>query len=288
MAQSNHLRIHWLFVGVEVILFAVAVVTAYLSEQNEWTWFFWISAPATLMFAITRIASAIPEARRLLVHEEQAAKLATSMIKAGVVDWFDMLQTDEQQRRNAATQQAIGQAQNLWLCANSGASYLDPSIYRHWAFVKERLAKGAEFRVVILDPRSREKAFRNKLSVGGEQFDSKVNVASLIKLYNEYPGIDIRFVKNGMHSTVFGTDTCLFMDPYHVGLVDGRIENRTFCVQIKPTESAGANARLYQIFRSHFTTLWQSGVSIEDWGTEAEESGAQLPTVRRRYEPNQP
>jgi hypothetical protein len=176
----------------------------------------------------------------------------------------------------------------MWLCANSGASYLEPSVYRHWPAVEKRLKEGVEFRVVLLDPFSAEKGFRNKINVDGERFDSKMNLAGLIKLYNMYPTLDVRMVRYGMHVTVFATPTTLFVDPYHVGVIDGRIENRSMCMQIRPTAPSDG-VGLYRLFKSHFDTLWRVGQSLEEWIDDAK--GKQmlmndLPDLKARQYPN--
>ena len=202
--------------------------------------------------------------KELMVREDLAGRIASTALPQGMSNYYDMQIKSDQDRRNAATQADIAAASSMWLCANSGASYLDPAIYRHWSAVEKRLKDGAEFRVVLLDPFSAEKGFRNKLNVGGEQFDSKMNVPSLIKLYNTFPSLDVRFVRYGMHATVFATENALMVDPYHVGVVDNRIENRSYCLRIvhsTPHEGVG----LYRLFKSHLDTLWRAGLSFEEW-----------------------
>jgi hypothetical protein len=170
----------------------------------------------------------------------------------------------------------------MWLCANSGASYLDPQIYRHWAFVEKQLDAGVEFRVVLLDPCSEEKDLRNRINVGGESFDSKVNIANLIKLHNKHSSLEIRFTRYGMHATVFATDQCLFFDPYHVGAVGDRIENRSFTLFIKPS-APQEGIGMYKLFKSHFNTLWSNSHSFSDWIDKNSDSlPAGLPQLQKR------
>ncbi len=91
-----------------------------------------------------------------------------------------------------------------------------------------------------------------------------MNVPGLIKLYNTYPTLDVRFVRYGMHATVFTTATTMFIDPYHVGVIDNRIENRSICLQVEPATPA-EGVGLYRLFKSHLDTLWRSGTSFEEW-----------------------
>lgn len=268
MAHSNRRFLHLTLVALELFLFVIAVGAAYLSENNKWSMFFSVSALSFVIYAAIKVVDARPVLKELFVREDLAARMASAAIPQGLVNYFDMQKSDDQELRNRTTQAEVATATSMWLCANSGASYLDPGIYRHWSAVEKRLKEGVEFRVVLLDPFSAEKGFRNKLNVDGEQFDSKMNVPGLIKLYNSYPTLDVRFVRYGMHATVFATPTTMFIDPYHVGVIDNRIENRGICLQVKPS-SPEEGVGLYRLFKSHLDTLWRSGASFEEWIEES-------------------
>lgn len=283
MAHSNRLLTHWILVLIEIVLFAAAFVAAYLGQVENWAWYTAITGIAFLLYVIVKVWAALPQSSNLFARDDMASKIALSALPYGVTHYFNMQCASDQALRNEITQRAIEEAKSLWLCANSGASYLDPSIYRHWAFVEKQLKAGVEFRVVILDPHSAEKAFRNQLNVNGEQFDSKVNVANLIKLHNTYSSLEIRFVRYGMHATVFATESCLFFDPYHVGLINERIDNRSFCLKIQPI-SPKDGVGLYRLFKSHFDTLWRAGKSIDKWVSESRESlPSDLPSITQRH-----
>lgn len=283
MAHSNRRTLRYILLAFELVIFVIAVATAYFSENNSWPAFFGLSGLALLLYAVVKLFEMRPALQELLVREDLAAKLAASAIPQGLVDYFDMQKSADQARRNGTTQAEISTATSMWLCANSGASYLDPGIYRHWPAVERQLKKDAEFRVVLLDPFSAEKGFRNKLNVDGEQFDSKINLAGLIKLYNAYPTLDVRFVRYGMHATVFATSTTMFIDPYHVGVINNRIENRSICLQVRPNDSHEGG--LYRLFKSHLDTLWRSGTSFEEWievSMKEQMLPENLPQLKRR------
>jgi hypothetical protein len=273
MSHSNHLKVHWWIVGAEIFLFIVAIVAAYLSKVGEWKGFFALSLVATVVFAIVKLFEAMPAAKELITREDFASRIAASAGTYGVRDYFNMQDPREQARRNEVVQDEIRIANQLWLCANSGASFLDPAIYRHWQAIEKRLNGGAEFRVVLLDPFSGEKSFRNQLNVSGESLDSKINIANLIKLHNSYPGLEIRFSQYGMHATVFATERCLFFDPYHVGTIGDRIENRSFALRVEPTE-VSEGVGLHRLFKSHFDSLWRSSISFDSWISQVQ---AKLP-----------
>jgi hypothetical protein len=284
MAHSNRALIHLTLVTFELALVIIAVWTAYLSQNNKWPMFFTLSAVSVGIFAVLKVVEARPALKEFFVLEDLAAKIASAAMPQGLVDYFDMQKPTDQDRRNRTTQAAVASATSMWLCANSGASYLDPGIYRHWPAVEKRLKEGVEFRVVLLDPFSAEKGFRNKLNIDGEQFDSKMNVPGLIKLYNTYPTLDVRFVRYGMHATVFATATTMFIDPYHVGVIDNRIENRSICLQVQPSKP-GEGVGLFRLFKSHLDTLWRSGASLEEWLEESKKKemlSENLPTLKAR------
>lgn len=284
MAHSNRAFIHRTLVAFELVLVVIAVWTAYLSQNNKWPMFFALSALSVGIFAVLKVVEARPALKEFFVREDLAAKIASAAMPQGLIDYFDMQKSIDQERRNRTTQDAVASATSMWLCANSGASYLDPGIYRHWPAVEKRLKEGVEFRVVLLDPFSAEKGFRNKLNVDGEQFDSKMNLPGLIKLYNTYPTLDVRFVRYGMHATVFATATTMFIDPYHVGVIDDRIENRSICLQVQPIKPA-EGVGLFRLFKSHLDTLWRSGASLEEWLEESRKKemlDENLPTLKAR------
>lgn len=262
--HSNRTKIHWTLTILEIIVFVLALVSVYLSENSKWTWFIYVAIVSVFLYIIIKFFEAYPMAKELIVREDFAAKISESAVKYGIEEYFNMQDSVGQSERNIRTQEAIKSAQKLWLCANSGASYLDPAIYRHWPEIEKKLEEGVELRVVLLNPYSQEKKFRNIINVGGEQFDSKMNLANLIKLYNQYPNLEIGFAEHGMHATVFATESCLFFDPYQLAVIKDRIENRSFSLRItqsNPEEGEG----LYRLFKSHLDTLWQSSTEFSDW-----------------------
>ena len=283
MPHSNRKGIETAFIIAEGLLFAGAVATAYLSENSSWGWFFGVSGVLGAIFVALKFAQTSPKFKEIWAHETLAGKIASSALPKGVDDYFDMQRRADQDRRNAATQADIERASTMWLCANSGASYLDPGIYRHWPAIQRRLNEGVDFRVVLLDPYSGEKGFRSKLNVNGEHLDSKMNLASLILLYNRYPSLDVRFVRYGMHATVFAADDVLYVDPYHVGVIDDRVENRSYSLRIKNCRPDDGGVGLHRIFKSHVDTLLRSGESLEDWLERCQDKLPQgLPEVKAR------
>jgi len=280
--HSNRRKIHWTFMVGEILVFILALVSVYLSENNFWQGFTYIAIVSVVLFTLLKIFESVPTLKELFVRESFAAEIADAAGQYGVDKYFNMQSSKGQSDRNEMTQEAIKSANSLWLCANSGASYLEPSLYRHWPFIEKKLDQGIEFRVVLLDPFSDEKKFRNKLNSGGEHIDSKMNLANIINAYNKYNNLEIRFVKQGMHCTVFATETCLFVDPYQVATHGGRIDNRSFAMRITQSEPPEGRG-LYRIFKSHFDTLWRSSDELSEWvKASADKLPEGLPEVKER------
>ncbi len=120
----------------------------------------------------------------------------------------------------------------MFLCANSGASYLSAAVVRHRPHIVEKLRTGHVFQVLLLDPLSNEKRLRDEVNVAGELTDSKLPLGDIIRLCNEYPRLDVRFIDRGMTCSLFFADDILFFDPYHLAFRDGRVENRFVCLQL--------------------------------------------------------
>ncbi len=276
MTNPRQRGIVLLSVLVDPALALIAVYTTYLGEEGHWSWFFAVSALALLLLVGSKIFQAYPQIQQLVFRESLEARIANSMIPLRISNFYAMQDPAEQDTRNADTRRAIETAERMWLCANSGASYLDPAVYRHWPSVEKRLRDGIEFRVVLLDPASDEKDFRSLQNVNGTPIDSKLNLSNLVELSNRYPTLEIRMVSTGMTLTVFATDSTLFLDPYHVGTVNGRIESRTFCVQLEGSPGESPET-LYRVYKSHFDALWRASTPLGTWlGRQPAESVGNL------------
>jgi hypothetical protein len=107
MAHSNRIFLQRSLVGAEVVLFGLAVATAYLGEVNNWRWFFAISGLAFLVFAILRLVDASPMMKQLLIREDLAGRIAASAVPRGMRDVYDMQSHSDQERRNRDTQSEI-------------------------------------------------------------------------------------------------------------------------------------------------------------------------------------
>jgi hypothetical protein len=225
------------------------------------------------------------------MFETLSDNIARSAESYGVSRFYNMQIASDQAQRNADTQSAIATANSMFLCANSGASYLNAAVVRHRPFVIERLKAGCGFQVLLLDPLSDEKKLRNEQNVAGELNDSKLSLGDIIRLCNDYPRLDVRFIGRGMTCSLFFADNVLFFDPYHFAVRDGRIENRFLCLQMKRAEVPSGHS-YFDLLQIHRDVLWERGTPIENWLSENRErldvemNVRDLPELRRAHKAN--
>jgi hypothetical protein len=131
---------------------------------------------------------------RIRIFESLSDHIADSAEAYGVTNFYNMQIADDQNRRNRDTQEAISTANSLFLCANSGASYLNAALARHRPYVVERLKAGCVLQVLLLDPLSHEKRLRDEVNVRGEQADSKLSLGDIVRLCNDYVRLEVRFI----------------------------------------------------------------------------------------------
>jgi len=217
---------------------------------------------------IIRITHTAPAILEHFAFEDSAARMARSAAKYGIERFYNMWLPSDKDERNKDTGTEILKAQTMLLSANSGASYLDHAVTRHWKLIQARLEARVTFRVVLLDPHCAEKALRNKLNHGIETHDHKVNLENLLRLSEQYPTLHVRFVERGMHGTVFCTGDCAFFDPYHLAVSGNSIDNLSYCLRVRDTQSSEQGGYL-KMLRDHFETLWDDGVPLKDWHAKA-------------------
>ncbi len=261
---------------VEFILVSVPFVTGALSAKENWEEYWRWTLLALVAFTIIRAAQLAPSFIDLFAFESAAAKMARSAMAYGVQRLYNMSLKADQSARNADTIAAIAIAPIMFLSANSGASYLDPDLSRHWNSVRARLEARVQFRVVLLNPFSDEKKFRNTLNHNNEDPDHKLNLANLLRISIEFPSLEIRFTDRGMYGTIFATHESAFFDPYHLAVKGGRLDNLAYCLQIQDTNPPH-NDGYIKTLRGHFDSLWDQATPLKDWHAQAIREGKQVP-----------
>jgi hypothetical protein len=274
MRKPKQKHVLYATIFVESLLFVLGAFLAnyLISKQNLGTYA--ISAIVLLfVYFVFKLFLLRDDRYRIKIFETLSDNIARSAQSYGIRRLYNMQIPADQDQRNSDTHVSIGHAKSLFLCANSGASYLNAAVVRHRPHILERLKAGYGFQVLLLDPLSEEKRLRDDVNVAGELTDSKLALGDIIRLCNEYPRLDVRFISHGMTCSLFFADDVLFFDPYHLAFHDGRIENRFLCLQID--RAVVPNGLSYfDLFQSHRDVLWERGKRIEEW----------LPTNRARLE----
>ncbi|PJN50012.1 hypothetical protein PAEAM_56240 [Paenibacillus sp. GM1FR] len=162
---------------------------------------------------------------------------------------------ESKNKRNSEIAKAIDEANELFILAETGKSYLDISTDRHWKNIKESLNKGVFFKVLLFDPHSKNKQVRNNLN-NADGVDRKLDIESLITLNDKYENVEIKFTDE-VYCSIFFTDKYMIYDPYHLGKISDRIENNFIALEFE------RNNRNYNILKSHFDNCWKNSKSFD-------------------------
>jgi hypothetical protein len=253
----------------DVVFFGIAAFLGnYLygiaAARQDMTVYGIVGAATLIAYLVWRILQLREDRYRIRAFETLSDNLARSAEAYGIRCVYNMQLPSDQDRRNADTQSVIANARAMFLCANSGASYLSAGVQRHYPRIVEQLRSGTLFRVLLLDPLSDEKQLRNEINAVGEANDSKLPLGDIIRLCNQFSTLDVRFVGRGMTCSVFIADDALFFDPYHVAAQNGRIENRFLCLKIARSDVPSGKS-YFDLFHSHIEALWRRGTPIDKW-----------------------
>ena len=166
----------------------------------------------------------------------------------------------EAAERNRLTADLIERGHDFALSGSSGASYLDPKVHRHWPHVRKKLSSGHRFRLLLTDPFSEATKIRNTLNGVASELDPKLDLDNLARLLVVFPSLQVRFTDQ-VYCSVFFTEHDMVYDPYHLGQVFDRLENRFFALQLdERVDTTGAS--YFQQLKNHFEFLWSEG---QDW-----------------------
>ena len=250
-------------VALEIVLFGGSTVAlAALSENGLWWWFGVVALACAALFAVLRVAESGPGIRTLQHMERRQTDLARRLTACGVLRWFDMQDPAQVDERNDVCRQILDRGTSFALSGSTGASYIDPATHRHWPNVKRKLDAGAGFRLLLTDPFSASKALRNQLNGVRSLLDPKLDLTNIIRLTKRYPAFEVRLTTE-VYCSVFYSDTEMVYDPYHLGAVGDRLENRFFALQLSPVHEGGPS--YFDQLRSHFEFLWRTGQPLEDF-----------------------
>lgn len=248
-----------LFIEIAIFLLSAGGM-GYTAQKNLWGWFTACMLGSAALLGLTRWFESSPLRAYLKDLESRRNRSALNFEAWGIKDVFNMRHQDEIARRNAANQLLIQEGNRFSLLAESAASYIEPTIRRHWDALKTKLDGGCQFRLLILDPFCDSKVLRNKQNNVTAPIDPKLRIDRLRELAKAYKNVEVRFTTEP-YCSIFITDKGLIYDPYHLGKDIGRIENYFLAVEI---EKAG-DEKAYMLMSSHFDTLWNQAQSMATW-----------------------
>lgn len=238
----------------EIILFGLSVfVVTFLSNEKLYWWL----ALASLIIIILEIILKNKEYNPILKQAKLREKKNAEQEQSGITNHYFMRDATSKNERNEAIIKAIDNANEMYLLAETGKSYLDIPTDRHWKNVKAKLDQGIVFRVLLIDPLSENKQVRNRLNNIPAQVDRKLDIENLKEINDRYQNLEIRFTDQ-IYCSLFFTDKYMVYDPYHLGKIGDRIENNFIALEFR---SDNAN---FNILKNHFNNSWAISKSFEE------------------------
>lgn len=244
---------------IEFVIFGLSVgALGYTSGKQEWGLFTVFVFLSLLFLALLKYLESAPIAKKLARLKKREHILTTRFGDWGITDMFNMQDSQEIHRRNIANSEMIESGQVFSLLAETGASYIDPSVRRHWDRLRDKLESGYHLRLLMLNPFCTAKTTRNRRNETTSSLDPKLNLEALFSVAHKYDNIELRFTESP-YCSLFITENGLMYDPYHLGKKRDRIENYFICFQIE------ANGSLYDILSDHFNFLWDQAMLSTNW-----------------------
>lgn len=247
---------------LELVVFLISAgAMGYFAQKNMWLPFTICTLISAAILGVMRWLETAPIIKYFSDLEKEQNRIALNFEAWGIKEVFNMRHQEEIDRRNAATRKLIEEGNRFALLAESGASFIDPAIRRHWDTLKQKLDQGSIFRLLILDPFCTSKSIRNERNGIKGTLDPKLRLERLLELSKVYSdNVEIR-VTSEPYCSLFITDKGLMYDPYHLGKESGRIENYFLALQI----SKSGDEKAYWLLNSHFEALWERGMPLEAW-----------------------
>ena len=260
------LKIHKAKLIVDLLLFAITIgLLSFLSENNMWFWFVLAFIFCFSLFSMVRIGEWKPVKKMLESEREKNFYYTNKIENSRIIDFYNMQHSTEQHIRNERTKSIITNGKSFNLLSMTAASYLDPSVKRHWDYLHKEIERGCPFNIIIMDPLCEEKAIRNKINGIDSAWDSKLDFRRLIELYNDYQNINIKVYSGNIYCALFFSESDMIYDPYHLGKVSNRIENYFISFHYKNQPHDDGSFSYYEILKKHFEYIWLNSESLEKY-----------------------
>jgi hypothetical protein len=257
-------RVIKLRIAVEVAIFVSATIGLALSAQlQSWVLFSGLAMLSALLFIVLKVSESAPVLKELKAVARRETHLNAAFDGYGVRDLYNMQSDSDRLERNQITSRIIDEGTEFSLSASTAASYISPTVDRHWGHVRRKLADGRVFRLLLTDPFAPSKIVRNSLNHVTVLVDPKLDLAGLRRLNSLYPSLEVRFTQE-IYCSVFFTEKEMIYDPYHLGQVSDRLENRFFALRLSE-QVVGPGTSYYRQLTNHFNYLWETGASWDSW-----------------------
>ncbi|PZD96976.1 hypothetical protein DNH61_04835 [Paenibacillus sambharensis] len=238
---------------LEIVLFGLSVVVInFLLSKSYYIWVLVTSIVIIILEILIKNKDYNPVIKLAIARERKIKEMESY----GVTNHYFMDDFGSKNKRNSETGKAIEDANEMFLLAETGKSYLDIPTDRHWKSIKERLNKGVPFKVLLINPFCENKKIRNHLN-NTDGIDRKLDIDGLLALNNNYEHLEIRFTDQ-VYCSVFFTDKYMIYDPYHLGKTSDRIENNFIAIEF------GRDNQNYNILKSHFNNCWKLSKSMKE------------------------
>ncbi|MDQ5844870.1 MAG: hypothetical protein M3539_06190 [Acidobacteriota bacterium] len=249
---------------IEISLFILTTgLLTYFAEEHKWAAFCFTALSCLAMFlALKHLESSqFNSWLKELIGKEY--EFAVKFDKSGIANLYNMQDGIEKSQRNIDTAKIIMSGASFCLSGSTGASYIDPSVHRHWDHVRTRLNEGCSFKLLLTNPFCESKQVRNSLNMVDTEVDPKLNLMVVRQLRNKYPHFEVRFT-NEVYCSLFFSEKEMMYDPYHLGQVNERLENQFVAFRVRNVTLDKA-VSCYTQLRRHFEFLWSNGVDFDSF-----------------------
>lgn len=237
---------------LEIVLFSISVVVLniFIGIQN------WIAVSiASILIIAIEIFLKVKGYNMILSKARERENRSITIENQGITNHYFMRDLKSQNERNLAILSAIEVSNELFLLAETGKSYIDIATDRHWKSIKKRIDNGVRLRILLINPLSENKKFRNQIN--GVSEDRKFEMDRILELSN-HQNVSIRFT-NESYCSLFFTETYMIYDPYHLGRIGDRIENNFIALEFTFKNDN------YNILKDHFNNCWENAIEINEF-----------------------
>ena len=256
-----------------ILILGTIGVSTYFAENQNWIWFSVTLVVFAILEGLIKLNSFRPVREYLKRRENEEFKISGAFAEYGMKDIFLMDRSSGIygiESRNKKIQNAIDSGNEFYLLAETGKSYLDDTIRKHWDHLKPKLDIGHKIRVLIINPFSEGKIKRNNLNRITAPIDPKLNLYRLKFLNDHYENLTIKFTQD-IYCSLFFTDKYLIYDPYHLGKSEGRLENYFIAIDFD-SDSYG-----YRVLKNHFEASWEDALTFEQFKTQYDKENQLMP-----------